>query len=62
MESEVTINAEGLTNVAKHLRVTLAEFAKTVEKFDNAAAAVMQANENFISRFEQAVSRMENLQ
>lgn len=59
--SEVTINAEALTNVAKHLRATLAEFTKAVERFDDTAAAWMQQNENFITRFEAAVENMRKL-
>ena len=58
----VTINAEELTNVAKHLRVTLGEFSKTVERFDNSAAALMQQNNDFITRFEATVTRLENLE
>jgi hypothetical protein len=61
MESEVTINAEGLTKAAIHLRTTLFEFSKTVDKFDNAAAAMIQQQEQFITRFEAAVERMEKL-
>ena len=62
MESEVTINAEGLTKVATHLRATLFDMSKTVEKFDNSAAALMTYGETFIDRFEAAVERLERLE
>jgi hypothetical protein len=61
MESEITINAEGLTKVATHLRTTLFEMSKTVEKFDNTSCALMQYGETFIDRFEAAVARLEKL-
>jgi hypothetical protein len=57
MESEVTINAEGLIKVATHLRATLFEMSKTIEKFDNTSAALMQYGETFIDRFEAAVKK-----
>jgi hypothetical protein len=61
METDIRIDAAQLTNAAKHLRTTLFEFNKAVTTFDNAAAAMMQQNDNFISRFETAVSRLEKI-
>jgi hypothetical protein len=61
MESEVTINAEGLTKAATNLRTTLFEISKTVEKFDSSATALMQYSETFIDRLEAAVKRLEAL-
>jgi hypothetical protein len=59
MQSDVTINAEQLTKAATHLRTTLFEFGKTVEKFDNSAAALMQYGETFLTRLETIVERLE---
>jgi hypothetical protein len=56
-DREVTINAEALTQVAKHLRVTLAEFTKAVEKFDNTVAALIQANDAYVTRLEKLYER-----
>lgn len=57
-ESEVTINAEGLTKAATHLRATLFEFNKTITRFDDAAAAMIEHNSEFITRFESAVEKL----
>jgi hypothetical protein len=59
--SDVTINAEELTNVAKHLRTTLHEMSKTVERFDNTSAALMQYGEGFLDRALALVERLEEL-
>jgi hypothetical protein len=61
MNEPVMINAEQLTKAATHLRMTLFEWGRKVEQFDNAAAALMQQNEDFITRFENAVARLEKV-
>jgi exonuclease VII small subunit len=58
VESNITIDAAQLQKAAAHLRATLFEFSKVIEKFDSGAAALMQQNENFITRFESAVENM----
>jgi hypothetical protein len=61
MNEPVMINAEQLTQAATHLRMTLLEWGRSVARFDNAAAALMQQNEDFITRFENVVTRLEKV-
>jgi methyl-accepting chemotaxis protein len=61
MQSEITINAEQLGKTAQHMRTTLFEMSKTVERFDNAAAGLMQYAESFLDRLEQITARMEKM-
>jgi hypothetical protein len=58
METELSINAEGLTKVATHLRTTLHAFGQQVDKFDNTAAALIMHSEHMMSRFEEAVEKL----
>jgi hypothetical protein len=59
MQSDVKIDAQELTRVATHLRTTLFEMTKTVERFDNAAAGLIQYAEGWIDRFEKITERLE---
>lgn len=59
MIEPLLINAEQLTKVATHLRVTLHDFSQKVEQLDNSLAATMEFADTWIERLENLVSRME---